>query len=190
MNWQVDSCQYGFDGWLLWTWDIYENNEFYSANSDQGQISEALAPINRPDPCQSAQFDFLETNIALNAKVTASRSLANEPSSNAIDGTGANWGAGAFPKQWIEIDLGQSYTIKTIRLMVGQYPEGNTVHQIQVRNLNGNFELVHTFDEFTVDNQILIYTPDIPLVDVQFIRITTISSPSWAAWKEIEVITP
>ena len=190
MNWQVDSCQYGFDGWLLWTWDIYENNEFYSAISDQGQIGEALAPINRPDPCQSAQFDFLETNIALNAKVTASRSLANEPSSNAVDGTGANWGAGAFPKQWIEIDLGQSYTIKTIRLMVAQYPEGNTVHQIQVRNLNGNFELVHTFDEFTVDNQILIYTPDIPLLDVQFIRITTISSLSWVAWKEIEIIIP
>ena len=21
MNWQVESCQYGFDGWLFWTWD-------------------------------------------------------------------------------------------------------------------------------------------------------------------------
>lgn len=190
MNWQVDSCQFGFDGWFLWTWDIHENNDFYSAKSDQGQISEALAPINRPDPCKSVQFEYLETNIALNARVTASRSLGNEPPSNAVDGTGANWGAGASPKQWIEIDLGRPYFVKTIRLMVGQSPEGETLHQIQVRSPNGNFELVHTFDEYTVDNQILIYTPNVPLADVQFIRITTITSPSWVAWKEIEVIIP
>jgi hypothetical protein len=49
--WQIESCKYGFDGWLLWTW----NNEFlgdmYSALSADGAINGALAPILRPDPC-------------------------------------------------------------------------------------------------------------------------------------------
>lgn len=53
VDWQVQSCQYGFDGWLLWSWDIYENHDFYSARTGNGQIGQALAPVNRPDPCQA-----------------------------------------------------------------------------------------------------------------------------------------
>ena len=50
--WQIESCQYGFDGWLLWTWDNEFNGEMYSALSDGGAINGALAPVLRPDPCQ------------------------------------------------------------------------------------------------------------------------------------------
>lgn len=50
--WQVESCQYGFDGWLLWTWDTEFNGEMYSALSDGGAINGVLAPVIRPDPCQ------------------------------------------------------------------------------------------------------------------------------------------
>jgi endo-1,4-beta-mannosidase len=51
VNWQIESCKYGFDGWLLWTWDILDDPYFYSALEDNGKISLALAPANRPDPC-------------------------------------------------------------------------------------------------------------------------------------------
>jgi len=51
VNWQVDSCKYGFDGWLLWTWDIHDDPGFYFALEDDGRINLALAPANRPDPC-------------------------------------------------------------------------------------------------------------------------------------------
>ncbi|NIS80510.1 MAG: cellulase family glycosylhydrolase [Anaerolineales bacterium] len=51
VNWQVESCKYGFDGWLLWTWDILNDPYFYSALGDGGKIGLALAPANRPDPC-------------------------------------------------------------------------------------------------------------------------------------------
>jgi len=190
MDWQVQSCEYGFDGWLLWTWDIYENNDFYSAKSDQGQIGEALAPINRPDPCQSAQFEFIENNVALNKNVTASRALSDQPPSNAVDGTGAGWGAGASPVQWIQIDLGQAYTVSEIHLMVGQYPDGETVHELYTGATIDDLQLMHTFEGYTKDNQILDFQPDSPLTDVQFVRIVTTSSPSWIAWKEIEVIAP
>lgn len=51
VNWQIESCKYGFDGWLLWTWDIVDDPYFHSALDDGGRISQALAPTNRPDPC-------------------------------------------------------------------------------------------------------------------------------------------
>lgn len=54
--WQIESCQYGFDGWLLWTWDTDETStgetpEIFSGLSGGGDINHALAPVNRPDPC-------------------------------------------------------------------------------------------------------------------------------------------
>jgi len=50
--WQIESCQYGFDGWLLWTWDNEFSGELYSALTDGGAINGVLAPVIRPDPCQ------------------------------------------------------------------------------------------------------------------------------------------
>ncbi len=49
--WQVESCLYGFDGWLLWTWDNEFEGEMYSALSDGGAINGVLAPALNPDPC-------------------------------------------------------------------------------------------------------------------------------------------
>ena len=49
--WQSESCAYGFDGWLFWTWDTTEQPDFFNALQGSGQIEKALAPINRPDPC-------------------------------------------------------------------------------------------------------------------------------------------
>lgn len=53
--WQVESCQFGFDGWLLWTWDLTQaedpNNKYFTALDGQGEIGLGLAPVTRPDPC-------------------------------------------------------------------------------------------------------------------------------------------
>lgn len=51
IDWQVESCQYGFDGWLFWTWDTNEQPDFFNALMQDGAINGALAPILRPDPC-------------------------------------------------------------------------------------------------------------------------------------------
>jgi hypothetical protein len=39
-----------------------------------------------------------------------------------------------------------------------------------------------------VDNQILDFTFDPALANIQFIRIVTTHGPSWVSWKEIEVL--
>jgi hypothetical protein len=48
--WQIDSCNYGFQGWLPWTWNM-ENAGFWTAVSGNGEINQALAPLFRANPC-------------------------------------------------------------------------------------------------------------------------------------------
>lgn len=51
VNWQVESCKYGFDGWIFWTWDLDEQPDFFNALMRDGAINGVLAPVIRPDPC-------------------------------------------------------------------------------------------------------------------------------------------
>ena len=50
-DWQIQSCNYNFKGWALWTWDTDEQAELWNAMSQSGVIDQALAPAVRPDPC-------------------------------------------------------------------------------------------------------------------------------------------
>jgi hypothetical protein len=190
-DWQVDSCQYGFDGWLLWTWDTEEQTDFYNALTGQGLIDQVLAPVNRLDACQAGDFDFFETNLALGMKASASRWLANQPPSGAVDGsTGSWWGAGDFAPQWVQIDLGEASAVGLIRLVITQSPAGDTIHQVWAGPAPDQMTLVHTFEGYTVDEQVLEYEPETPLENVRYIRVITKKSPSWVGWKEIEVLAP
>ena len=85
-DWQVDSCDYGFDGWLLWTYDTEEQTDFYNGLTGEGLIDTVLMPANRPDPCQAGTFDFFEYNLALDKPAQASRSVPDQPPSGAVDG--------------------------------------------------------------------------------------------------------
>lgn len=189
-DWQAESCKYGFDGWIFWTWDLTEQPDFFNALMDKGQIEKALAPLTRPDPCSAgiSVISPTNTNLALNASAKASLSLRDQQPANAIDGSlETQWGAGSGAPQWIEINLGKPSTITGIHLIVAQYPNGNTTHQVWVRGINNNLKLIHEFKGNTVDNQTLEYTFGAPLTDIQYIRILTTQSPSWVSWKEIEV---
>lgn len=52
-DWQVQSCTFGFDGWLVWTWDTTEQTSFvhWPAISGNGLINQSLAPANRANAC-------------------------------------------------------------------------------------------------------------------------------------------
>lgn len=190
-DWQVESCKYGFDGWLLWTWDSVEQGDFYNALAGSGQINEVLAPVNRPDPCQPGDFPFFENNLALNKPVRASRSLESNPASQAVNGTSNDWwGAGDFAPQWIEIDLGEPMTVGLIRLVTSQSPAGLTRHQLWAGSARDSLSLVHTFEGNTYDLQTLEFAPETALENVRYIRVLTKQSPSWISWREIEVLTP
>ena len=52
-SWQAESCAYGVDGWLLWTWDTPTPvaPRMWSAAAENGHLAQALGPRARPDPC-------------------------------------------------------------------------------------------------------------------------------------------
>ena len=186
VDWQVESCRYGFDGWLLWTWDDIGDSEMYTAVEADGVINQALAPANRPDPC--AYGAGVVRNLALGARVRASGALPGEPPEQAVDGlSGTQWGAGASPPQWIEIELEAPARVSEIRLQVAQYPEGDTLHIIKARSADGNFVEVARISQFTRSEEWLMLKPAAPLDGVQVIRVETYTSPSWTAWKEIQI---
>ena len=186
-DWIVESCSLGFDGWIYWSFRTNPNatDKTWSLTSEDGFLLDNLAPLNRPDPCSSIAVET--DNLAFEASVTASRSLGEEPPEFAVDENEATqWGAGSEPPQWIQIDLGDPQEIEQIRLLVGQFPEGDTVHRVLIDRGSG-LEAVHEFSGFTRGGDWLEFAPDPPLTGVTLVRIETVVSPSWVAWVEVEI---
>lgn len=189
-NWVAESCQYGFDGWLYWT--------YYPANASAGDRTWGLmdedayllnlfSPNNQPDPCVAVEIP--RDNIAYGKPVQASQNLAEEPPEYAVDDDPTTqWGSGSDAPQWITVDLENNYRVSEIRLLVAQWPQGNTLHRLLIRQSEtGDYIPVHAFSGITRDNDWLVFKPNPPLENVRQIRIQTDSSPSWVSWKEIVI---
>ena len=140
-----------------------------------------------PQP-QSAQ-----TNLALGKSVVASGQYAGGgggTAAQAVDGdTSTAWNSGGFPPQWIQIDLGAPHTITDIKLNVGQSPTGQTTHNVyaSATGADASWQLITTFQGDTTDGQVLDYAPASAVVGMRYIKVETTASPSWVAWKEIDV---
>ncbi len=130
-------------------------------------------------------------NLALGRPVKVSGSLSGQPGAYAVDADPNTWwSAPRGPVEWIEIDLGAPYTIQAVNLLVSQFPPGKSIHKIIVKGPGNNntYTAVYTFTGVTADGQRLSFTPAQPLKGIQFVRIQTLLSPAWVAWREIEVI--
>jgi hypothetical protein len=184
--WQAQSCGYGVDGWLLWTWDSEEQSELWNGRSGGGALASALAPRNRPDPCAGRSA---ATNLALGKPVTASASLAENPPSLAVDGNRETaWISGQDPPQSIEIDLGAPAAVGRIRLVVSRYPaEGPSLYRVWAKTASGQDVLLQELAGVSRDNEVLEYTPAQAAQGIVRIRVETLQTTSWVAWREIEV---
>jgi hypothetical protein len=187
-SWIAESCQAGFDGFLYW--GMYRAPEAigdatWSLLDEEQTLLRAFSAAELPDPCDPALLP--PENLALNKAVTASQSLPEERPEFAVDGQPTQWGSGGHPVQWIEIDLGQSYEVGLVRLVVAQFPEGETIHQVWGRGPGEELRLLHEFGGNTAEGDVLEFRPEEPLAGIQYIRIVTTSSPSWVSWKEVEV---
>lgn len=131
-------------------------------------------------------------NLAWQRPVTASSALADAPAANAVDGdSDTNWNAGADPPAWIEVDLGSATLLSEIRLTASQFPAGAAQHRAWGRVApGGKLVLLGTLSGETTDYQILTLTSPGTWPAVRFVRVETVSSPSWVAWREIEVEGP
>jgi len=122
--------------------------------------------------------------------VKSSTALPELPPSNAFDGRADTvWGSGGFAPAWIEIDLGRPSTITQIRLLVAQSPAGETIHRAIGISSSGKEGQLAEFRGVTTEGDWLTVTLTTPVFDIQSIRITTLASPSWVAWRQIEIVT-
>ena len=130
-------------------------------------------------------------NLAYHKLVRFSTALPGNGGELAVDGNPDTWwSAGASAPQWIEVDLGAVFSIQSIRLVISQEPGGLTVHKIRGKGsgVQDGYILLHTFEGSTRDSQELSFTPLQPWQGVRYLRIETLDSPSWIAWREIEII--
>lgn len=145
-----------------------------------------------PTTTVAAPITFAGRNLALGRPVTASAARPDLPPEMAVDGIDDQnqfnwWSSGDFPPQWIEIDLGAPATVEGIRLTVSQAPPGGTRHLVWGIQEDGTSSLLHEFSGSTDDAFVLEYAPEEPWEGIRRIRIETVESPSWVAWREIEV---
>jgi F5/8 type C domain len=132
-------------------------------------------------------------NLALDKPTTASAtvSYAGYDSSMAVDGNPWTfWNSGDFAPQWIEIDLGQSYAVFGVSLWVTMLPDGYTSHSVWVRTERGQWAewaVPWSFEGDTVDLQRLTAWGVKGPATARYVRIVSNVSPSWIAWREVEV---
>ena len=191
-DWITASCQWSFTGWLYQGYYPYPAgliDATWGFVDGQHAIMDALSPVNQPDACATTVLPG--RNLALGKTVSVSAALPDQTPQMAVDGDpNTQWSAGGFPMQWIEVDLGSPSTIGEVRLTVGQWPAGDTVHQLWVGPSQEEMRLVHEFigDEFDYD--VLEYLPSTPLTNIRYVRLVTTESPSWVSWREIEIFAP
>ena len=148
----------------------------------------ATAAPSRPD-------DGL--NVALGKPATASATWAapGYDPAMAVDGDYYTyWNSGAFAPQWIEIDLGRTYAVTGVVLWVTMLPDGYTHHTVLTRTEQGpEWTTAWTIEGPTADSQRLVAGLTSPSADpggptfARYIRVVTDASPSWVAWREVEV---
>ena len=172
-QWEVQSCQYGFSGWLLWTWDtqVQPGANFWNALSERRVTDAALRPVTRSDACEAGVY--LGQDLALGATASASGSVSGSGPQMAIDGLpGTSWNSGGFPPQWIEIDLPYPSIVSGVRLTTEQAPfVGLTIHDLYVQVEGGQPQLLTEFNGVTQDGQVLTWNANPPIAGVVSIRV-------------------
>jgi hypothetical protein len=129
-------------------------------------------------------------NLALRRPASATASLAGSGPRKAVDGDPeTSWNAGVGPEAYIQIDLGRRVRIGSVRLYVGQSPPGRTVHRLLGSASPGSPPLLLAeLTGRTADYDVLQVMGREAWPGIRYLRIVTIESPSWVAWREIEVV--
>lgn len=104
-------------------------------------------------------------------------------------GYDAGWHAGVGGQQWVEVDLGDEYSLSSADFFVRQLPDGVTHHEIwgsaaPIQGVTESAQLLGTINVYTQDRQTL-FKPIASSNTVRYVNIRTVSSPSWIGWPEI-----
>ena len=94
------------------------------------------------------------------------------------------WNSGSGVPGWIQLDLGQPTAITKVRLYTEQSPPGPTSHQILGGLSPDSLVPLGALDGDTDSRQWLELQVK---ENVRYVRIVTLKSPSWVAWREVEI---
>jgi hypothetical protein len=120
---------------------------------------------------------------------SASSSLLEAPPTLAFDGDPTTvWNAGSSPPAWIQVELVAPTSVFEVTLRVAQTPSGPTAHRVSALVDGKGWVTLADLAGPTVDDQLLTVRPPSPVAGVRAVRVETTASPSFVAWKEIEVV--
>jgi hypothetical protein len=149
-----------------------------------GPGAQQHAPIPTGGPSSVTEL------LANGWSVTASSAWAENQPSRALDGDLATtWGSGDYPPAWIEIDLGEPLTIMSAELVVEQTPPGAATHDLILMDASRIPIAVMTMQGQMKQFDVLSQAWAQPVTGVRYVRVSTTSSPSWVAWREIRIVT-
>ncbi len=186
----AESCEAGWDGWLNWGYYVWPDDQpgpAWAFLDSDGTLLDGFSPQTQPDACVVP--DDAPVDLTRGTKPRVSGSEQSRPPANAIDDSLKGWGAGGFPPQWIEIEFAGPSTVVEIGLGVDQWPPGITHHRVWATLADGRRVLVADMRRFTAPEMLLDFEIAPALDDVVSVRVETLESTSWVAWREIEVIS-
>ncbi len=165
----------------------------YNSNATEKLIGLDQMPIVQNDLKRLGQLVLLPTikvGLIRNTEVTltASKEYAAFTKDKAVNGitTDAGWVSGGYAPQWLEFQFKQSEQISRIVMHVNQDPASPTLHRISVAGADKVYREVASLNQSTADKDRLTKTFSPSLKNITFVKIETLNSKSWIAWREIE----
>lgn len=98
--------------------------------------------------------------------------------------------SGGFAPQYLELELPCFYTVHNIFLQVVYLSNtptpnvGHTIHKLYAGSTTIPTNLVATLDGNTTSDEWIHINFSPPLSNVRFLRLDTVASKSWVAWKK------
>ena len=164
-----------------------------SADPEPDQTSTAATAATQPGaPATPAP---LGENVAVLGYGSASTRdelghlvVDNESAHLALDGDPDSiWNSQQPAPQWFSVVLDDFYLADRIEMVVTQSPAGPTTHEVWLGNGSGTRTLYKRLVNVpTVDGQTLSVGIEPPR-SINEVRILTLDSPSWVAWREVRV---
>ena len=115
--------------------------------------------------------------------------LPLQPARLAVDGTSASWSSGDAAPQSIALAFGAPVTLGEVDLGVDQWPPGIARHRVWASLRDGRRVLVADVERYLHPSITLAIVIDPPIPGVTDLRVETLESPAWVAWREIGAIS-
>ena len=116
-------------------------------------------------------------NVARGRPVRASMALPTGPAAYVTDGHRIAFWSSLYQPQWVEIDLGHQYAIKSVALVIAQTPEGLTDHVILGRATAFERWRGLSLRGTTHDRELLTATARTAWRNVRYVRIGDARQP-------------